>query len=57
MQNKYYAVLDTNVMVSADSLPEKAAAHEKAQLAVDKFFADNNIGIKEIEDMLNSDKE
>ena len=52
-----YKNLDEFFINVLDSLPEKAAAHEKAQLAVDKFFADNNIGIKEIEDMLNSDKE
>ena len=32
---------------------DKVAAAEKAQAAVDKFFADNNIGVTDIDAILN----
>lgn len=36
-----------------DIVSDKVAAAEKAQSAIDKFFADNNIGVAGIEAMLN----
>lgn len=36
-----------------DIVSDKVAAAEKAQSAVDKFFADNNLGVADIEAMLN----
>lgn len=36
-----------------DIVSDKVAAAEKAQSAVDKFFADNNLGVSDIEAMLN----
>ena len=36
-----------------DIVSDKVAAAEKAQAAVDKFFADNNLGVADIETMLN----
>lgn len=35
-----------------DIVSDKVAAAEKAQSAVDKFFADNNLGVADIEAML-----
>lgn len=36
-----------------DIVSDKVAAAEKAQAAVDKFFADNNIGVTDIDAILN----
>lgn len=39
--------------VNGEMASDKISAAEKAQSAVDKFFADNNLGVADIETMLN----